>query len=103
MTTRTFPLQTNGQRSYIRLTKVLDFFEPEIFGGNLKSNRARQMASVQYGSQAPITDDIPVNHNFFRTRKCGVVTKFLDDHKLEKGSLIKIERLAPYTYRFTPG
>lgn len=55
------------------------------------------MASVQYGSQAPITDDIPVNHNFFRTRQSGVVTKFLDDHKLEEGSLIKIERLAPYT------
>lgn len=103
MATRTFPLQTNGQRSYIRLTEILDFFEPEIFGGNLKTNRAPQMASIQYGSQAAFNDDIPSNHNFFRTLKRGVVTKFLDDHKLEKGSLIMIERLAPFTYRFMPG
>ncbi|MDB5995255.1 MAG: hypothetical protein JWP42_2391 [Pseudomonas sp.] len=103
MVSRTFQLKTNKQRSYIRLTDVLDFFEADIFGGKTRATKAPRLASVQYGAQSPIEDDIPEGHNFFRGREAGVVTKFLDDHDLHPGDLIRLDRVAPYTYRFMPG
>lgn len=103
MTYRIFPLQTNKKRTYIRLTKVLDWLEPEIFGGDTDRELATKLALVQYGSLPPISDDIAGKHKFFRRRSQFVVTRFLDDHGLQPGDMIKLERLGPYSYRFTPG
>lgn len=102
MTYRIFPLQTNKKRTYIRLTQVLDWLEPEIFGGNTKLERATRLATVHYGNQPPIEDDIAGRHKFFRQRAGHLAAKFLDEYGLNAGDLIKIERLAPYTYRFIP-
>jgi hypothetical protein len=103
MSYRIFPLQTNDQRTYIRLTQVLDWLEPEIFGGDTKREPAKQLALVQYGGLPPIRDDIAGKHKFFRSRSQAVVTRFLDDHDLKPGDMIKLERLGPFSYRFMPG
>jgi hypothetical protein len=102
MTYRIFPLQTNNERSYILLTQVLDWLEPGIMGGDTKLERATRLATVQYGNQPSLKDDIAGKHKFFRTRSQNVVAQFLDSHGLQTGDLIKLERLAPYSYRFTP-
>lgn len=103
MTFRTFPLQTNAQRSYILLTDVFDWLEPEIIGGKNRKFPAKQLATVFYGSQDPIQDEVAGDKKIFRKRSTFVVTKFLNDHALVAGSIIKMERLAPFTYRFTAG
>ncbi|MFV3380289.1 hypothetical protein [Pseudomonas sp. NY15354] len=103
MAFRTFPLRTNAERTYIRLTEVFDWLEPEIIGGKNNKLLAKQRATVFYGNQDPIEDDVVGDKKIFRKRSAYVVTKFLDDHDLVVGSAIKMERLAPYTYRFTPG
>jgi hypothetical protein len=84
------------------LTAVFDWLGPEIVGGKNKSFRSAQLASITYGSQEPIDDDVVGDKKIFRTRRAAVVTKFLDDHNLNPGDVIQIERLAAYAYKITP-
>ena len=102
MTYRIVKLKTNNERTYIRLSEVIDWIEPEIIGGKNKANLAKQMATVYYGNQEAIKDDIASDKKIFRKRSKDTVTRFLDEHNLQKGDEIKIERLRPYTYKFTP-
>lgn len=99
---REFPLKTNRERNYILLSDIIDFFEPQIFGGTTKANQALQLARVQYGNQPAIEDDIPSGHHFFRRRGSGLVTKFLDDNNLQSGDMVRLERVEAFSYRFTP-
>ena len=103
MSTKTIRLQTNATRDYILLSEVFDWFEPEIIGGTNASEPAIRKAYVIYGNIETVEDFLLVDKKIFQQRKGRFVSRFLDDHGLQPGDLIKIERLAPYTYRFMPG
>lgn len=101
MQVRIFPLSTNKKRTYILLTEVMDVFEPAIQGGRSKQQRAKQLAKVQYGNCPVIEDDIDFTKKIFRSRSKFVVTKFLDDFNIKNGDLLKLVKVAPYSYRIT--
>lgn len=103
MTSRRIPLVTNASRDYILLTQALDIFEPAIFGGKNKSERALKLAQVQYGESPCIMDDIVSDKNIFRCRSKRFVKSFLDDNDLKNGDFIVIKKVAPYTYKILKG
>ncbi|MEZ3499331.1 hypothetical protein [Pantoea sp. KPR_PJ] len=94
-------LKTNEARNYILLSGLMHWFESDILGGKSKKFKARRMATVQYGDAPPIIDDIDATKCIFRARSKFLVTRFLDENNLSAGDLIKLEKLAPYTYRFS--
>lgn len=94
-------LRTNAQRDYIRLTDIMNWFEPDIKGGNNKSCLAKRMATIQYGNQPAVLDDIDESKGIFRKRAKSLAQRFLNENNLSIGDAIKVERLAPYTYRFS--
>ena len=99
----TFELRTNASRDYIMLSGLMHWFEPDILGGKNKSHKAKSMATVQYGDNPPVLDDIDASKSIFRSRRKCLARCFLDDHGLSNGDLITLERTAPYAYRFTKG
>ena len=101
MQVRTFKFRSNKERTYIGLTDVMDFFEPSILGGESKLQRAKQLATIQYGDCAASVDDIDSSKCIFRSRSKFIVTKFLDDNDVQTGDLLRIEKVAPFTYRIT--
>lgn len=103
MDTKTIKLRTNATRDYILLSEIFDWFEPEIIGGVSASEPAARTAYVIYGCIETVEDFLLRDKKIFQQRKGRFVSRFLDDHGLLSGDLIKIERLAPYTYRFMPG
>ncbi len=103
MTYKIIKLQTNGTRDYILLSDIFDWFEPEIIGGTKKSEGSARKAYVIYGDIGTVEDFIICDKKIFQQRKRRFVTAFLDQHALNEGDLVKVERLAPFTYRFLPG
>ncbi|KMY04256.1 hypothetical protein V476_25305 [Pseudomonas syringae KCTC 12500] len=103
MTYKIIKLQTNKKRNYILLSDIFDWFEPEIIGGTKKSESSSRKAYVIYGNIETVEDFIVSDKKIFRQRKRRFVTAFLDQHGLHKGDLVRVERLAPFTYRFLPG
>ncbi|MEE4099181.1 hypothetical protein [Pseudomonas viridiflava] len=103
MTYKIIKLRTNDERDYIMLSDIFDWFEPEIIGGTKKSECSVRKAYVIYGDIATVEDFIVCDKKIFQQRKRRFVTAFLDKHALNEGDLIKVERLAPFTYRFLPG
>ncbi|WP_312273590.1 hypothetical protein [Pseudescherichia sp.] len=101
MNSRIFSFRSNAERTYIRLTEVIDIVEPSILGGKNKVQKAKKMARIQYGNGPWIEDDIDFTKKIFRSRSKHVVTKFLDDENIEIGDMLKIEKLAAFTYRIT--
>ncbi|ATF92499.1 Uncharacterised protein [Cedecea neteri] len=102
MISRDFKFKSNAARNYIGLSDVMDIFESSIFGGRNKVERAKMLARVQYGSLPVIEDDIDFTKKIFRSRSKYIVTKFLDDNKVEPGDFLTIVKVAAYSYKIIP-
>jgi hypothetical protein len=103
MTFKNIRLQTNATRDYILLSDVFDWFEPEIVGGTSKTEPAARNAYVIYGDIETVEDFILSDKKIFQQRKARFVRAFLDKYSLKEGDYLRLERLAPFTYRFMPG
>ena len=100
---RIIKLQTNASRDYILLSDIFDWFEPEIVGGTKKMEPAARNAYVIYGDIETVEDFILSDKKIFQQRKVRFVSAFLNKYALKEGDPVKVERLAPFTYRFMPG
>lgn len=94
-------LKTNAARDYILFSGLMHWFEKDILGGKSKKFKAKRTATVQYGNAPPVADDIDATKSIFRSRRKSLARKFLDENNLLPRDLIKLEKLAPYTYRFS--
>ena len=103
MSFRVIRLQTNAKRDYILLSDIFDWFEASIVGGTKKAEPSIQKAYVIYGDIETVEDFIVSDKKIFQQRKARFVTAFVDKYLLKEGDFVRIERLAPFTYRFSPG
>lgn len=103
MTFRIIKLQTNAKRNYIMLSEIFEWFEPSIVGGTKKAEPSAQKAYVVYADIETVEDFILSDKKIFQQRKARFVTAFLDKYALKEGDPVRVERLAPFTYRFLPG
>ncbi|MGE7957020.1 hypothetical protein ACQKQA_10550 [Pseudomonas sp. NPDC089530] len=102
MSFKIIKLQTNASRDYILLSDIFDWFEPEIIGGTNRAEPPVRNAYVIYGDIETVEDFILSDKKIFQQRKTRFVRAFLDKYALNEGDSVRIERLAPFTYRFMP-
>lgn len=88
--------QGNLNNNHLYLTKVLDIFPKDVFGGPNESREAPRTVRVEWGSEV-VDTDIDGRKNIFRKR--GWVAKFFDENRIQAGDRVLLEQVEPYLYR----
>jgi hypothetical protein len=88
--------QGNLDNKHLYLTKALDLFPDDVFGGADARRAAPRTVRVQWGKEE-VETDIDRAKRLFRKR--GWVGRFFSENRIQAGDRVLLEQIEPYLYR----
>ena len=91
----------NIDNNHIYLRSFFDEFPVDAIGGSNRAAAAQREIAVDWGGGTVVMTDLDGAKRFFRKR--GWIREFFERNSARAGDVVRIEEVAPYSYRVRLG